>query len=61
MLDMISTVIKYLSPEKENMISKVVFIVAVWYAPAFLKSTKPEHVVLTYLNVIKISKAIQLE
>ena len=36
MLDMTSTVVEYLTPEKKHMVARVAFIVAIYYGPAIL-------------------------
>ncbi|XP_047141470.1 uncharacterized protein LOC124816354 [Hydra vulgaris] len=61
MLDMTSTVVEYLTPEKKYMVSRVAFIVAIYYGPAFLNSGKAEHAVLNDFNAFKIAETIKTE
>nr|XP_047142900.1 uncharacterized protein LOC124817136 [Hydra vulgaris] len=61
MLDMTSTVVEYLTPEKKHMVSRVAFIVVIYYGPAFLNSGKSEHAVLNDFNAFKIAETIKTE
>ncbi|XP_065648865.1 uncharacterized protein LOC100212139 isoform X4 [Hydra vulgaris] len=61
MLDMTSTVIEYLTPEKKHMVARVAFIVTIYYVPAFLKSGKAEHAFLNDFNAFKIAETIKTE
>nr|XP_047129942.1 uncharacterized protein LOC124809946 [Hydra vulgaris] len=61
MLDMTSTVVEYLTPEKKHMVLRVAFIVAIYYGPAFLNSGKAEHAVLNDFNAFKIVETIKTE
>ena len=61
MLDMTSTAVEYLTPEKKDMVARVAFIVAIYYGAAFLKSGKAEDAALNDFNAFKIAETIKTE
>jgi len=53
MLDITSPVLDYLTESQTEMVEKMTTIIAVYYGPAFLKSSKTEHAVLNDLQLIQ--------
>lgn len=61
MLDITSPVLDYLTESQTEMVEKMTTIIAVYYGPAFLKSSKTEHAVLNDFNSFKVAAILGKE
>ena len=60
-LDITSPVIKFLTESQKKLVDKATFIMSVYFAPAFLKSSKAEYSVKTDFEAFGVAKIIETE
>jgi len=61
MLDIISPVLDYLTESQTKIVGKLTLIIAIYYGPAFLRSTKTEHAVMNDFNTFKTANILSNE
>ena len=58
MLDITSSVLDYLTESQTKIVGKLTLIIAIYYGPAFLRSTKTEHAVMNDFKTFKIANIL---
>lgn len=61
MLDITSPVLDYLTLSQTKIVGKLTLIIAIYYGPAFLRSTKTEHAVMNDFNTFKTDNILSNE
>ena len=60
-LDITSPVLNYLSEDQKVLVDRATFIMSVYFAPAFLKSSRAEYAVRNDFEAFKVAKIMTTE